>query len=158
MIDADLRCPAVGRLVPVRPEAGLSYALLNGMHWREQLTRNVGVPDLDVLGAGAPSRMAADLVGERLHELLEDARQEYSLIVIDAPPLLGLPEPLQMANAVDGVLLVALAGSTHMQALDSAVATLRRIQANIIGLVLNEVDRKFWYYGGYQGNYGDRRA
>jgi capsular exopolysaccharide synthesis family protein len=149
LIDADLRRPAVGNLVRLRPGAGIAHALLNGRHWRDQITRETGIPDLDVLGAGTPSFIAANLIGQHLHELLEDVREEYSLIVVDAPPMLGFHEPLQMATAVDGVLLVAQAGGTNMETLGSAMAVLKRVHANVIGMVLNKVDRRRWYYGVY---------
>ena len=47
-----------------------------------------------------------------LAELIEEATREYDLVVLDAPPLLGFAEPLQMATAVDGVIVVARAGDT----------------------------------------------
>jgi len=45
----------------------------------------------------------------RTGELIEEAAREYDLVVLDAPPLLGFAEPLQMAMAVDGVIVVARA-------------------------------------------------
>ena len=42
---------------------------------------------------------------------LDEAASEYNLVVLDAPPLLGFAEPLQMATAVDGVIVVARAGA-----------------------------------------------
>ena len=71
--------------------------------------------------------------------MLDDACAEYDLVILDSPPLLGFPEPLQMAASVDGVLMVALAGRTNRKALSSAINTLKRLRTNIVGVVLNEV-------------------
>ena len=75
---------------------------------------------------------------------------EYDLVVLDSPPLLGFPEPLQMAAAVDGVIMVAVAGRTNRKALGSAINTLKRLRANIVGVVLNEVradsSDNYYYY------------
>ena len=55
-----------------------------------------------------------------------------------------------MAASVDGVLLVALAGQTNRKALGSAVNTLKRLRANTVGVVLNDVransSDNYYYY------------
>src|SRR5260221_719863 len=43
-------------------------------------------------------------------------RSEFDLVIVDAPPALGFPEPIQMATAVDGVAVIALAGQTNRKA------------------------------------------
>ncbi|MEI9814159.1 MAG: hypothetical protein WDO18_16605 [Acidobacteriota bacterium] len=54
-------------------------------------------------------------------ELIDEATREYDLVVLDAPPLLGFAEPLQMATVVDGVIVVARAGDTSRKALATVV-------------------------------------
>jgi len=139
---------------------GLSNVLLGELPWRHALVKVEGVPGLDVLPAGPPSRRASDLVGRGLVELLEEAAADYDLVVLDAPPLLGFAEPLQMATAVDGVIVVARAGVTSRKAVASVLATLTRLRAKVIGLVLNEVHRalsdSYYYYGYYRSYYRTR--
>jgi Mrp family chromosome partitioning ATPase len=87
---------------------------------------------------------------------MEEIAQEYDLVIIDAPPLLGFAEPLQMSICADGVLIVARAGETNRKAIASVVASLRRLNVNVIGLVLNEVKKDHsdsYYYYGYYGKY-----
>ena len=89
-------------------------------------------------------------------ELLEAAVAEYDLVIVDAPPLLGFAEPLQMATAVDGVVIVARAGRTSLKAVATVLATLNRLRAKVVGLVLNEVHKELserYYYYGYYGSY-----
>ena len=98
-----------------------------------------------------------------LAELIEEATREYDLVVLDAPPLLGFAEPLQMATAVDGVIVVARAGDTSRKALSSVITTLTRLRANLVGVVLNEVHREvsagyYYYYGHYSKYYGRKRV
>ena len=62
-----------------------------------------------------------------LAELIEEATREYDLVVLDAPPLLGFAEPLQMATAVDGVIVVARAGDTSRKAFSTVLSTLLRL-------------------------------
>jgi len=132
----------------------LAAALQNGMQWREKLVKLVELPDLDIL-CGSASRRAADLIGAGLPRILEEAA-DYDLIVVDSPPILGFPEPLQMAAAVDGVVMVAKAGETNRNAVGSALNTLQRVRANVVGMVLNEVTKDMsdsYHYYGYYGKY-----
>jgi Mrp family chromosome partitioning ATPase len=61
-----------------------------------------------------------------------------------------------MASAVDGVVIVARAGHTNRKAVSNVVATLGRLRANVVGLVLNEVRKEMsesYYYYGYYDKY-----
>jgi Mrp family chromosome partitioning ATPase len=114
------------------------------------------VPLLDILPAGSASRRDADLIGRAIPGILREAVDDYDLIVLDSPPLLGFAESLQLASAVDGVVLVALAGKTNRKAVSSAINTLHRLRVNLIGIVLNEVSRDTsadYYHYGYYGKY-----
>jgi len=58
---------------------------------------------------------------------------------------------------VDGVLVVARAGRTTRKAVATVLATLNRVRAKTIGLVLNEVHRElsesYYYYDYYRSYY-----
>jgi capsular exopolysaccharide synthesis family protein len=165
LIDGDLRRPSVHRNFNLPSVAGLSNVLLGELPWKSALipVETAGLDSggaLDILPAGPPSRKASDLVGRGLSELLEEAAAEYDLVILDGPPLLGFAEPLQMATAVDGVIVVARAGETSRKAVASVLATLTRLRARIVGIVLNEVHRElsdsYYYYGYYRSYYRPR--
>jgi succinoglycan biosynthesis transport protein ExoP len=157
LIDGDLRRPSVHRNFDLPSVVGLSNALLGEISWREAVIQPEAVPNLYILPAGPPSRRASDLVGRGLTEVLEEAAAEYDLVMLDAPPLLGFAEPLQMATAVDGVVVVARAGQTSRKAVASVLATLNRLRAKVVGVVLNEVHKElsdsYYYYGHYRSYY-----
>jgi len=126
------------------------------MTWRNARIALDQIPNLDVIFSGPPSHRAADLIGPLLGDMLDEFGKEYDLILIDAPPLLGFAEPLQMAAVADGVLVVSLAGETNRKALSSLLGALKRLRANVIGLVLNGVKkdtaegyRYYTYYNAY---------
>jgi len=162
LIDGDLRRPSVHRLYQVPNSVGLSNVLLQQISWRDALVRMPEPVGLDILPAGPSTRRASDLIGTGLAELVEEAAREYDLVVLDAPPLLGFAEPLQMASAVDGVIIVARAGNTSRTALSSVITTLARLRANLVGVVLNEVHREispgyyYSYYNRYSKYYAER--
>ncbi len=163
LIDGDLRRPSVHRLYQVPNSVGLSNVLLQQISWRDAVIRIEDPLGLDVLPAGPSTRRASDLMGMGLAELIEEATREYDLVVLDAPPLLGFAEPLQMATAVDGVIVVARAGDTSRKALSTVITTLNRLRANLVGVVLNEVHKEvsagyYYYYGHYSKYYHQREA
>jgi polysaccharide biosynthesis transport protein len=156
LIDADLRRPSVFGHLGVANDKGLSDVVNGRMEWRDALQTPDGLPDLAVLPAGRPSRRAADGLGRTLKAVLDDAVNDFDLIICDAPPLLGFAESLQIAALVDGIVIVALAGQTQRPALASVVGNLRRLNVNVMGVVLNEVRQELsdrYYYYGYYGKY-----
>jgi succinoglycan biosynthesis transport protein ExoP len=156
LIECDLRRPGMRSIFGLENGTGLSHVLSGDFPWNEQLVKRPGVPLLDILPAGSASRRDADLIGRAIPGILREAADDYDLIVLDSPPLLGFAEPLQLASAVDGVVLVALAGKTNRKAVSSAINTLHRLRVNLIGVVLNEVSRDTsadYYHYGYYGKY-----
>ncbi len=159
LIDADLRRPGVYHHVGLKNDVGLSNVVNKEAAWRDLLQTPEGLPYLAVLPAGPPSRRAADGLGETLRTVLAEAAEEYDLVICDAPPLLGFAESLQIAALVDGVVVVALAGQTERAAVASVFTNLKRLNANVLGLTLNEVradmSERYYYYG-YYGKYYSR--
>jgi polysaccharide biosynthesis transport protein len=159
LIDADLRRPSVHRQFSMPNTQGLSNVLNHEVEWQNVIVSSAETPNLDILTAGPASRRAADLVGAELTKVLEAATTKYDLVILDTPPLLGFSEPLQIATAVDGVLVVALAGSTNRKALRTAVNMLTRLRANLLGVVLNGVNANTsdgYYYHYYHSKYYQR--
>ena len=156
LIDADLRRPGIHDRLALPNMKGLATVVSEGIEWREALQKLEAYPDLDVLTAGPASRRAADRLGSVLDKVLAEAEKEYDLVIVDAPPLLGFAEPLQMAAVVDGVVVVTMAGQTNRNAVASVLSSLKRIKTNVIGVVLNEVREDMsdrYYYYGYYGKY-----
>ena len=156
LIDADLRRPGIHARLSLSNDKGLSTVVSDGLAWRDALQKSAAYPDLDVLTAGPASRRAADRLGSVLDKLLAEAEKEYDLVLIDAPPLLGFAEPLQIAAIVDGVVVITMAAQTNRNAVASVLSSLKRIKTNVIGVVLNEVREDMsdrYYYYGYYGKY-----
>src|SRR5580698_10472180 len=148
LIDGDMRRPVIK--LGVSNDRGLSDVVNGTMHWREAVQTPYAYPDLDVLSSGPSSRRVADRIGTVLRSILDEAEREYDLVVIDSPPLLGFAEPLEIAALADSVIIVARAGRTNRSAVASVVEQLKRVRANIIGIVLNgvraDMSSQYYYY------------
>jgi succinoglycan biosynthesis transport protein ExoP len=148
LIDGDMRRPVVK--LGISNDRGLSDVVNGTMHWKEAVQTPYAYPDLDILAAGPSSRRVADRIGIVLRSILDEAEREYDLVVIDSPPLLGFAEPLEIAALADSVIIVARAGRTNRSAVASVVEQLKRVRANIIGVVLNgvraDMSSQYYYY------------
>ncbi len=160
LVDGDLRRPSLHTKFGIKPREGLSNVLNGEMLWQEVVVGIEGKSNLSLLPSGLGAHRAADLIGPRLATLLDEFAKEFDLVIIDSPPLLGFAECLQMAAAADGVLIVSLAAETRRRAVAEVISVLRRLRANIVGVVLNQVSRDtssdgYAYYGYYKyGKYG----
>jgi capsular exopolysaccharide synthesis family protein len=157
LIDCDLRRPSVHRKFGLTVNVGLSNVLLGELSWDAALVKPEGIPNLDILAAGPPSRQASDIVGAGLADLLHKMSPQYDLIIVDAPPMLGFAESLEMSACIDGVLVVTRAGATNRRAVGNVVQALKRLNVNILGLVINEVEQDssdtYYYYQSNQKYY-----
>jgi len=158
LVDADLRRPSLHSKFGYTLQSGLSNVLTGDAIWQEVVLAVEGRPNLTLLMSGPGSHRAADLIGPRLSELLDEFGKEFDLVILDSPPLLGFAECLQMATAADGVLIISRAGETKRKAVAAVVSTLQRLRANVIGVVLNQISPNtssdsYSYYGYYRNGY-----
>jgi succinoglycan biosynthesis transport protein ExoP len=97
-------------------------------------------------------------VGQAVEDLLKTAHTEYDMVFIDAPPTLSFAEPIRLAGAADGVLVICRAGRTSKEDVLRVFTQLERLGALPLGLVLNQVHQKMSpQYGGYQSYYSRTR-
>ncbi len=154
LIDGDMRRPSLHKRFNISGKQGLVNVLEGKCDWKDLLQKVEGYPELDLLPAGPPSSCAPELMGRGIGRVIEEATAEYDLVIVDGPPAIGFAEPLTMAAAVDGVIVVARAGQTQQKAVASLLATLKRLRVNVVGVVLNQVNRDVTNSYYYTANYG----
>ena len=147
LVDGDLRRPSLHARFALSPSQGLANVLTGDLPWQAAVLPIEGKANLNLLPAGLGSHRTADLIGPRLSILLDEFNKEYDMVILDSPPLLGFAECLQMASAADGVLVVSQAAETKRRSVAEVIASLRRVRANIIGVVLNQFSHNTSAYG-----------
>lgn len=138
LIDADLRRPSLHKKFGMTKRIGLVDVLTHRTSPMDVIAE-ADVPGLFVLPAGVPAANAADLINLGFSGVLSKVRSNFDLVIVDAPPTLGVSETQEIAAMVDGVLVMARAQVTSAQDLEETVATLRRSGANVLGVVMNQV-------------------
>ena len=151
LIDADLRRPALNRVLGIPNHKGLNEAIHapNGGIPLVQLS-----PSLSVLTAGKSSAPSVGgLASEAMRALLAECARRFDWVLVDAPPVMLLPDAGLLATLVDGVVLVIAAGVSPFPLVEGAVAKLGR--ECIVGTLLNRVEDRTMpatdYYDHYYG-------
>ena len=159
LIDADLRRPAAGRQLGLEDSPqGLSTTLVSSEPISEVLVDVSPMGSLRLLPTGPTPPNPADLLRtRRMHDLLDEARGQADVVIVDAAPLLPVSDTralLDLPN-VDGVLMVARAFSTRRDRAAAARRVLEQSERPVLGLVLTgarEPSGDYRYYGGYIDN------
>ncbi|MGH7447267.1 MAG: polysaccharide biosynthesis tyrosine autokinase, partial [Longimicrobiales bacterium] len=163
LIDADMRRGALNDVFRVPRDPGLSQVLAKQASF-DDAVRTVELPHLDArmdfLSGGMHPPNPAELLGSgRLKELIEQCRDRYDSIIIDAPPLNLVTDASLIGVVSDGVLVVVRAGVTRGDAVDFAMDQLDAVQAPLVGAILNDVNLKSeGYYGNHADYYGSERG
>jgi capsular exopolysaccharide synthesis family protein len=152
LVDADLRRPTVHSAFSLPAEPGLTDVLSGKLPLEKVLHRDV-LENLDVLTCGGTSFSPSRVVGSRdLRQFLDQARQRYSWILLDAPPILVVNDSAMLSMMVDGLIITVASGHTRFAALERAVEFVQSAGGRTLGFVLNKFNAKK-EYGGYYGSF-----
>ena len=155
LIDSDMRNPSIHKELDIELGAGVSNYLTSGNHISEYV-RSTAVTGFDVVTAGPSPPSASDLLTtQRLPGLLDEAKQSYDHVIIDAPPVLTISDAPLLAGAVGDVVFVIEAGRIDRREIARAVAQTQRSGAKVHGAILTKVSLADDAYGyGYGHGYG----
>ncbi|MER3457471.1 MAG: protein tyrosine kinase [Chloroflexota bacterium] len=159
LVDADLRRPQQHRIFQRTASYGLSTALVDAATPVTSFLQPTDVPGLRLLTSGPIPPNPAELLGsQRMAQLLQVLSQEAEMVILDSPPVLSVADATILANAADGVVLVADAGRTRREMARRAKESLERAGANLLGMVLNRMTRQTsgYYYYYYYDQSGER--
>jgi capsular exopolysaccharide synthesis family protein len=155
LIDGDPYLPTVHSLLGVARGPGLTDVLRRESVIQEA-SHATSIPRLWVLPCGYPRGGASGTYDdEEFARLLQEAGPSYDLILIDAPPTVSTIEPILMAEHVDSILLVAMAGRTPLAMVRRSKQILEPFIDKIAGVVLNNAidglpysyDYRYYGYG-----------
>lgn len=147
LVDCDMRKPQVHKRFNISNRFGLSNVLAGD---------NVNIPDsyfskfkdkdtegvLYVLPAGVKVPNLTELLSsEKFKEFVECMRMRFEFIILDCPPVLSVSDCIPVSRVSDGTLFVVSSKDTDKNDAKTALQQLQRNGANVIGTVLNKVDK-----------------
>ncbi len=155
VMDCDLRRPRLQDLFGVPNNVGISSVLAGQLSLSDAIQSAPGQDGLHVLTAGPIPPDPAELLGSRrASELVFSGKSEFDMVLIDSSPVLPVTDAVLLAGWVDATVLVVTPGVTRRKHLQGAIEMLRRVDAPLVGTVLNQAtpEAGFGYPYGYQAD------
>ena len=156
LIDADLRRSSQHQLWGIDNRQGLKDVIASNVNPLSAISHPM--PNLSLLTSGVvQSNPLAFLDSPEISDFVARARQQYDLILIDAPPLAVTADVLTLSKLVDGILFVTRPGIVEQESADLAKEVLSTTGQQVLGMVVNGVKPndfdRYSYHGRYAKTY-----
>jgi succinoglycan biosynthesis transport protein ExoP len=157
VVDTDMRRPRIHKIFQMNNRFGLSDQFIHPEDHLEASIRQTEYSDLKVLTSGPLPPNPSELLGsEKMISIIDQLTDRFDETILDAPPLLAVTDALVLARRVDGVIIVVRPSITKWASLSNAFKQLKQVNANVIGVVLNDVQVKHSRYYNYSRYYSDK--
>ena len=144
LVDADLRRPTLHQHLGLNNTKGLAHYLAE-LNTLESVIQPTGIERVYLIPAGAITPHPVELLSsERLSLLIEYVKQtdnDFDLLIIDSPPVMGLADAMLISNRTQATILVVAAYQTKRAMLQSITDRLQQQgHAKLIGMVLTKFE------------------
>jgi capsular exopolysaccharide synthesis family protein len=154
LVDGDLRRPKIGKLVGRdRKQPGLADLVAG----QAQVSQCVFFDDragIHILPAGTvPPNPLELLSSKRFADVVTKLKEAFDIVIIDSAPLQLVSDAQVLSQFASSIIYVVKADATPYQVAQNGIKKLRRVDAPILGVVLNQLDleKAEKYYGEYSG-------
>ncbi|CEN83686.1 MAG: CpsD/CapB family tyrosine-protein kinase [Paeniclostridium sordellii] len=153
VVEGDLRNPTVHRMFNVSNTHGITEILTGKRSFQECVYRTE-VQGLDVITCGKiPPNPSEMLASKKMKAFIESLKDYYDYIFIDAPPIGIITDAGIVSTYTDGTMLVVGSKEVDIDMVKIAKSRLEKVNANILGLVLNKFEESNGSYGYYNYYY-----
>jgi capsular exopolysaccharide synthesis family protein len=157
VVDFDLRRSSVHSHLRLYREPGLSDYCSREMKL-DLVMQSTKEPNLSAVTSGKLPPNPPALIGSTaVKRFLEECRERFTWIILDAPPIVSVTDPLLLAKIADMVLMVVRYNQVDRKLARRSLIALRRTDARVVGVVLNGIDPKSDSYHYYYSYYQERR-
>lgn len=151
LVDADLRKPTVHYTFKLSNTVGLTSVLTNQAGLLDAVNKT-DENNLYVLPSGPIPPNPSELLGSKaMQQFMNNAKDEFDLIIFDTPPVLAVTDAQILGNLCNGSVLVVSSGKTEKDSLIKTKELLTGTKGRLLGVVLNnkKADKKgsYYYYG-----------
>ena len=154
LIDFDLRRGDLHSRLRLSMQPGMTEYCLRDLQVLSSIVQQTRFPNLSLITAGArPPNPPAFIGTPAVRRLLEEARQRFTWIILDAPPIAGVTDPILLGNLADMVVLIVRANGVDRKLARRCLSQLQKTNARLVGAVLNGVDPKLDSYHRYYSYY-----
>lgn len=152
LIDCDFKKRGVSRKLGIGNPFGVSDIVFGNKKLDECIQK---VEDIDVLpSGGVPNNTSMLLNSKVMKNLVNELREKYDYVFIDSPPICRLNDACIIAQYVDGTVLVNASKEIDSKVAKLTLEKLKKVGANVIGVVLNKFRSEQYNYYSYYSYYG----
>lgn len=152
LIDCDFKKRGVSRKLGIQNLFGVSDIVFGNKKLDECIQK---VEDIDVLpSGGVPNNTSMLLNSKVMKNLVNELREKYDYVFIDSPPICRLNDSCIIAQYVDGTVLVNASKEIDSKVAKLTLEKLKKVGANVIGVVLNKFRSEQYNYYSYYSYYG----
>ncbi|WP_199534020.1 CpsD/CapB family tyrosine-protein kinase [Romboutsia weinsteinii] len=159
IMDGDLRNPTVHRMFGISNITGVTDILTGNKDFLE-CVHTSKVEGLHILTCGKIPPNPSEMLGsKKMKKFVEELKNHYDYIFIDAPPVGIITDAGIIASYVDGTVLVVGSKEADIEAVKISKERLDKVNANILGAVLNKYEAEGSsnaYYNYYYGHDEDQ--
>lgn len=163
LIDGDMRKPALGKILEYKNDeiVTISDVLEGKATFNDALIQDPRRGIYTMLSRHAGERSSALLKSAAMEQLLEEARREMDVVIIDTPPMSASVDGECIAQLADAALLVVRQDCALVRTINDTIDVMKNANAELIGVVLNNFyvadfsENMNYGFGGYYG-YGKR--
>ncbi|MDE3091807.1 MAG: CpsD/CapB family tyrosine-protein kinase [Chloroflexota bacterium] len=150
LVDCDLRRPSLHQLFEARSAPGFTDMMRDDTLMSKPPLQETRVANLRLLASGTlPPNPSELLASRRMSEVIAALQALADMVLFDAPPIVAVTDAAVLASKVDAALLVVSAGKTKRDHAKKAKALLEKVNAHLIGTVLNNVKGEAGMYQYY---------
>ncbi len=159
LVECDLRRPLIAARLGLDDSVGTTSVLIGKVHLRDAMQQYADT-GLWVLSSGPiPPNPSELLQSNAMEKLIGELRDDFDIVILDAPPLLPVTDAALLAAQADGALVVLRHGKTTRDQLGHAIERIEAVGGKAVGVVVNLAPtikkRRGYGYGGYgYGGYG----
>lgn len=151
LVDADLRKPQIHRFINNPNTNGLT-SVLTDSYDKITITKlyEKEFEDLGVVTSGPiPPNPSELLASKRMKYFVDSVKEHFEYIIFDTPPIGSVSDCAVLSPFLDGIIIVAESGNVTRAELNRTKESLLKVNANILGVVLNGVKRETLGYDYY---------
>jgi capsular exopolysaccharide synthesis family protein len=154
LVDGDFHRPMLASIFDVTTRRDGFIRLLVGRDEKNAIVPAPGHPGLQLVLSNREQAHYLHLLNtERVAEALAKLEQQCDVVVIDSPPLPEVAEALEMASAVEAVLISVRLGHTRRDKLAQLRELLARRGVSPLGFVVTTRERAQGSAAGYDYDY-----
>jgi len=160
LVDGDLRRGSLHKSLGLNSCPGVSEFLQEKASLEQCIVRT-SYPGMDLIPCGKQAQNPGELLlGPRLEQFLRQIYDLYQYVIFDSSPIMAADDSTSLAPKLDAAIFVVRFGHSSAKVAKRALELLSDRQANVIGVVCNDVSEVYgeYYQYKYSEYYGSQKS